>query len=155
VARTQPRREHYGCLHLRNQGFASLCPVIEQAAREGMRDVPMFPGYVFVKLDLERDSWRSVNGTRGIAGLVSFGLRPAPLPPELASLLDRISEGSGRWSAEDHFRRGDEVRIVGGAFDGTIGEFVEQKGAARVAILIEMLARPHEVVVHSHSLVRT
>jgi transcription antitermination factor NusG len=41
---------------------------------------PLFPGYIFVQLDLTRDRWRSVNGTFGIASLIMQGERPHAVP---------------------------------------------------------------------------
>jgi transcriptional antiterminator RfaH len=42
--------------------------------------LPLFPRYIFVGLDLEEKSWRSINGTRGISNLLmSSEIRPAIL----------------------------------------------------------------------------
>ena len=34
---------------------------------------PLFPGYLFVSLDLTRDRWRSINSTYGVLGLIMGG----------------------------------------------------------------------------------
>jgi len=80
VAAVQPGREDSAERHLARQGFATFAPrhlrTVRHARRAMTRKVPLFPGYLFVALDLARDRWRSVNGTFGVRGLVAAG--PAP-----------------------------------------------------------------------------
>ena len=154
VARSQPRRENYAIEHLRNQGYVAHCPTIERPSKKGTIRVPLFPGYLFIRLNLARDGWRSINGTRGIIGLVSFGLRPAAVPTPFSDMLDRMIRHDSSWENPDSFENGDQVRIVGGAFDGTVGEFVRESSSTRVAILIELLSTPQQVWVEGSRLVR-
>src|SRR5271163_3401837 len=70
VAQTLRHREQLARLHLGAQGFRSFLPRFHKTVRHArsLREViaPVFPGYVFVVLDLERDRWRSINGTFGV-----------------------------------------------------------------------------------------
>src|SRR5208283_4434114 len=71
VARTLPNREAGAASQLEAQGFRVFLPRIARTVRHArkMRRVraPAFPAYLFVALDLNRDRWRSVNGTFGLA----------------------------------------------------------------------------------------
>ncbi len=71
VAQTLHHREKLAQLHLQAQGFRSFFPRFRRTARHArkLREVvaPIFAGYVFIILDAERDRWRSINGTLGVA----------------------------------------------------------------------------------------
>ena len=55
---------------------------------------PIFPRYLFVVLDLDRDRWRSVNGTFGVARLVMMaGDRPQPAPHGVVEALVALADG--------------------------------------------------------------
>ena len=55
---------------------------IRRSATRSLREViaPVFPGYIFVVLNPERDRWRSINGSFGVARLISAHHRAMPVP---------------------------------------------------------------------------
>ena len=83
----QPHRERLAASHLINQGFGVHLPLREKTRRHARKietiRTPFFPGYLFARLDLSRDFWRSVNGTVGVVRLVTQGDRPTPVPIEI------------------------------------------------------------------------
>ncbi len=70
AVRTQPNQEARAEHQLQRQGFATFLPRIGKSVRHArkLRQVraPLFPGYLFVQLDLTRDRWRAVNSTYGV-----------------------------------------------------------------------------------------
>ena len=144
VAQTQPRKERLALWHLANQGFETFCPVGMRARRFGMRQLmalePFFPSYVFVRLDPERDGWRSINGTIGVSRLVCFGEKPATLPRGLVRRLQALSGESGELSFDEELCAGDNVRIVGGPLDAMCGTLISAKPGKRVTVLLELLS---------------
>src|SRR5258706_16252721 len=66
-------REFLASSQLRNQGFRTFLPRRLTTRRHARKfDTvmrPLFPGYLFVQLDLSRDRWRSINGTLGVVRL--------------------------------------------------------------------------------------
>src|SRR5215472_13718576 len=77
-------REFVAATQLRNQGFTTFLPCQLKTRRHARRfdsvRRPLFPGYLFVQLDLARDRWRSVNGTLGVAKLVGNSDLPSAAP---------------------------------------------------------------------------
>ena len=71
---TLPRAEGVAEAHLLRQGFEVFVPRVLVTRRHARKletvKVAFFPRYGFVRLDLDRHRWRSVNGTTGIASLV-------------------------------------------------------------------------------------
>src|ERR1700684_1024886 len=66
VAQTLRHREQLARLHLGAQAFRSFLPRFHKTVRHArsLREViaPVFPGYIFVVLNPERNRWRSING---------------------------------------------------------------------------------------------
>src|SRR5271166_1469580 len=85
VARVLPHREASAQFNLHRQGYRSFAPGLRRTIRHArtMRNViaPLFPGYIFVILDLSADRWRCVNSTIGVASLIMGVEQPTPVPP--------------------------------------------------------------------------
>lgn len=64
--------------NLKNQGIESffVSIPIEKIIRgkKAIREVPLFPNYVFVKLDIKNDNFNSVRSTRGVVNFIKCGL---------------------------------------------------------------------------------
>lgn len=155
VVQAQPRREELAVRHLRNQQFDVFCPLRRQTKRVGRHTknvlAPFFPAYLFVRLALERDRWRSINGTVGVLRLVSFGPGssgcPAAMPKGLVEQFQRMSAaGEGDLRFDDPLKPGDEVRIMGGPFEQLCGTFERARDHERVTVLLQILSS--EIKVH-------
>ena len=99
VAQTLHHREKVAELHLRAQGFRSFFPQFRRTVRHArkLREVvaPVFPGYIFVIFDAERDRWHSINGTVGVARLLTALKRPVPVPGDVVQALIGAIDVSG------------------------------------------------------------
>src|ERR1700704_636943 len=85
LAHTQPKCEWKAELHLGAQGFRTYLPRIRKTVRHARQlrtiQAPLFPRYLFMILDLERDRWSSVRSTVGISRLLTQqDGRPVPVP---------------------------------------------------------------------------
>jgi transcription elongation factor/antiterminator RfaH len=144
VATTQPRRERVAAANLANQSYRSFAPVqLETRRHERMfRTVlaPLFPGYIFVALDVERGRWRSVNGTLGVHRLITERERPLAVTAGIVETLIQSAgpQGALIYRAAD-LAAGDRVALVAGPFAGALGVLQRLDGAGRVQVLIEML----------------
>jgi transcription antitermination factor NusG len=145
AVQSQPHRELVAANHLRNQGFRVFLPLQPRtwrhARRVETRLVPFFSGYLFVVLDLDRDRWRSVNGTFGVQRLVTNGgeTRPAPMPPGIIEAIMSKTDERGCLQPGGHLRVGQEVQILDGPFGDRTGELIALDDAGRVRVLIELL----------------
>lgn len=84
VVHTQPRAEGQAVRHLEMQGYRVFCPRYRRTIRHARKTksvfAPLFPSYLFVHLNILRDQWRSINGTRGVVHLLMQGGAPQPIP---------------------------------------------------------------------------
>jgi transcription antitermination factor NusG len=102
-------------------------------------DLPLFPGYVFVRLAL-RDRLRVVQ-IPSVVRLVGFGGLPAALPDtDMEIMRSGLSQGL---RAEPHpfLTVGRRVRITGGPFAGLKGVLKRRKSNLRVVVSLDLIQR--------------
>jgi transcription antitermination factor NusG len=102
-------------------------------------ELPLFPGYVFVRLAL-RDRLRVVQ-IRSVVRLVGFGGAPTELPDtEMEIMRSGLSQGL---RAEPHpfLTIGRRVAITGGPFAGLEGVLKRKKNSLRVVVSLELIQR--------------
>lgn len=147
AVQTQPRKEDWAVANLRNQGFGTFFPRLRKSRKHARRIdtvlVPMFPGYLFVQLKLDGHRWRSVNGTRGVVRLLSFGDQPQPIPVEVVDgLMSSVDDKDVfTFSRYERFRVGDNVRLMVGPFAEQLGRIDRLDGRDRVRVLLELMGR--------------
>jgi transcriptional antiterminator RfaH len=147
VAFTQPRAEAQAAWHLANQGFEPFLPLCRTLRRHARQVTavarPLFPRYLFVAFDPERERFRAVGGTRGISHLVMAGDRPAPVPAGVVEALQAQADPFGivPLASLALFERGAAVRITDGALAGQIGRYETLTPDRRVVLLLDLLGR--------------
>jgi transcriptional antiterminator RfaH len=155
LAQTSPHAETKASLHLGRQGFSIYCPRYLKQRRHARRvdkiAAPLFPGYVFVAIDLATQRWLAIDSTIGVARLVRNGDRPAAVPQLVIEALKLREDASGlvQLDRRPRFVPGDKVRIVGGAFGDCYGLYEGMSARERVAILLDLLGRKVRVVLNS------
>jgi transcription elongation factor/antiterminator RfaH len=127
VAQTQPRKEAVAMQNLQNQGFMAYCPRVKRTRRHARRfetvSEPLFPGYVFVGIDVSEQPWRSVNGTFGVSRILTDGARPVALQDGLVEQLMSVT-GAHKDMAGHAPQVGQDVRLRTGPFADLLGLIV-------------------------------
>jgi transcription termination/antitermination protein NusG len=99
--------------------------------------MPLFPGYVFVRILLRHKLL--VEQVPGIARLVGFAGKPAPLPDEEIEQLRAGLSRSTRAEPCPFLTRGHRVRIKYGPFAGMAGILLRRKAKVRVVLSVELI----------------
>ena len=125
------------------------------------REKPLFPGYIFVKVDMTDESWYIIRNTQYVTGIVgSSGQRTKPTPiPQ--SQIDQMVENKRKESEKNNseevvltsanelnFKVGEIVDILAGSFQGNFGKVTDinvDKGT--VSVETEFFGRKTEVPV--------
>jgi transcription antitermination factor NusG len=102
-------------------------------------DLPLFPGYVFVRLAL-RDRLRVVQ-IPSVVRLVGFNGFPAALPDEELQILRAGFCQALRAEPHPFLTLGRRVRITGGPFAGLEGVLKRKKNNLRVIVSLELIQR--------------
>jgi transcriptional antiterminator RfaH len=155
---TKARQERVANEHLSRQHYEAYMPLVRLPKRRRGRwcEViePLFPGYLFVRLDIQRRNTSPIRSTRGVIGLVSFGNDPRPVPDVLVESLKAAQPDRQDAISQEHlFKSGDRVEIVSGPFSGLKAIFQASSGEDRVQLLLELLGRSNPIVLSRHQLV--
>ncbi len=143
---TKARRERAALENLQRQGYEAYLPRIRNRRRVGGRFTsvvePMFPRYLFLKLNDTTDDWGPVRSTVGVSRLVRFGSIPAQLPDAFIATL-RASEGDDGVHVRDApaLRAGQPIRIVEGPLSGLEAIYHAGSGSERVVVLLQVAER--------------
>jgi transcriptional antiterminator RfaH len=103
---------------------------------------PYFPGYLFVRVDLDVTGRSIIEWMPGGVGLVSFGDEPAFIPDSLIYSIKQRIESLETVPAENPvlLSKGDRILIHEGIFRGYEAIFDDQfSGADRVRVLLSLL----------------
>ena len=157
VVYSLPTKEVIAKQHLQEQGYDVYLPMFKKIRRHARRvdEVlqPLFPRYLFVGLDLEVDSWRAVNGTRGVAYLLLNDGHPLGIPTSIIENL-KIQENDHGFvpiSFIETFVKGEKLRIVDGTFKDQIAIFETMDDKQRVQLLLNFLGRDTKISIPAYA----
>ena len=91
--------------------------------------------------------WLSIRSTIGVARLICNGNVPAVVQNGIVDALKQREDPAG------FIQLGDEVRVLDGAFTGTLGLFDGMTDNERVTILLDLLGRKVRVSLHHEAVV--
>lgn len=106
-----------------------------------------FPGYLFVRLDLDRDRWRSVNGTLGVSRMIMGGEAPIPAPEGVVETIFDYVDSRGVARFDRDLVEGQSVRIKSGPLANALGELVRLDANGRVRVLLDIMGGRVETMV--------
>lgn len=139
----KPRQDARALENLERQGFECLSAVrrVERVhgGRKCVLDEPLFPRYVFIRLDQRNHNWSVIRSTRGVHQIVRFNEYPLPVRDEL---INGIRARSGATQLDKpYLKPGERVRITAGPFAQLEAVFMANEGADRVVLLLNILAQ--------------
>jgi transcriptional antiterminator RfaH len=142
VLATKPRQEKVCLDELGRGGFEALCPhrMEYRWRRRRQETVPLFPGYVFVKMRFP-DDYHQVRWLRGVINLVRFGEADPPAVQEevMQFIMDAMNE-DGVLETGPEVVVGDQVQFLSESMRGLVGTVLRVDSATqRVQILMELL----------------
>jgi transcription termination/antitermination protein NusG len=109
--------------------------------RKKMIRVPLFPGYLFVKTNLNPVEHLEILKTAGVVRLIGNTDGPKSVPDEAVQSLMIMVKTDDPVSTGQIYRKGDRVIVVSGPFAGVVGRFIRYGGKGRVVVNIEVLGQ--------------
>jgi transcriptional antiterminator NusG len=112
--------------------------VVIKKGKKSKQKEKVFPGYIFVQMTLDDQSWLVVRTTEGVTGFIGAGLKPTPISDkEVNAILKFVQQEQPKFRAK--FVSGEAVKITEGPFAdflGTVEGIDEEKGKLRVLVSI-------------------
>ena len=137
------RHEKQVARQLEERRVSCFLPVYRSVRRWKDRrkelDLVLFPGYVFVHLDL-KDRLRVLQ-VPSVVRFVSFRGHPAPLPDSEIEALSNGLAGGVRAEPHPYLKVGRRVRVKYGPLAGAQGILVRRKDKFRVVLSIDLIMR--------------
>ncbi|MDH7944942.1 transcription/translation regulatory transformer protein RfaH [Pseudohongiella sp. SYSU M77423] len=147
VLQCKPSQQQRAEANLRNQGFEIYSPFLtaERIVRRQrvVRRDAIFPGYIFIQLDLSQGNWGALRNTRGVGKIISFNGYPSRVSGEL---IDALRQRFGcKHKPITLFREGDKVLITEGCFKNIEAIVKAVTADDRISVLLNILHSPQIV----------
>lgn len=134
--------------HLTNQGGCVFLPTLTvEKISKGQRQhktEPLFPGYLFLQCSDNNPILGTLRSTRGVRGLLRFGMSIVKVDPllinDLQQKCDIVENSSG-------YETGQKIEFTDGPFKHYHGVFHEYDGDKRAIVLIDVLSQQNAIVV--------
>jgi transcriptional antiterminator RfaH len=137
VVQTEAQRERHVLDWLKKADHETYLPCI----KERSRIIPLFPTYLFVRLI--ENHWYAVRWTPHVTRLLMSGDKPAQLPEAaVEQIRKRETDGIVRLATfTPRLKKGQQVRIVRGSFEGRLALYDGQSSHERERVLLELLGQ--------------
>ena len=128
---------------LKNKVFDILVPTEKESrVRQGKKseiDRKVFPGYVFIEMVLDDNTWYLVKSTTGVIGFVGDAKPTIVKDSEVRDIKKALEESENKPIIRPRWEVGQSVRVTAGPFadfTGTIQEINAPKDKVKVLISI-------------------
>ena len=152
AAYTSANHEKRVVLQLTERSVEHFLPLYESVRRwkdRKMRiQLPLFPGYVFVRLAL-RDRLRVLQ-VPGVARLVGFDGMPCALPDAEVEAMQTCLARQVELKPHPYLQIGRRVRVAKGPLQGLQGILVRKKNSTRFVISLDLIMRSVAVEIEAN-----
>ncbi|NJL24744.1 MAG: transcription termination/antitermination factor NusG [Calothrix sp. SM1_5_4] len=115
--------------------------------KKATRSRKFFPGYIFVQMVMDDQTWHLVKNASKVTGFVGGKVKPPEVPEEEVMRVTRQMElGAEKVQPKVKFSLGESVTVIDGpfsGFNGAVEEINQEKG--KVKVLVSIFGRPTPV----------
>lgn len=145
VVYAQAQKEAVAQQNLIKQDFDAYLPRYKKQCRHARRVysvmAPLFPRYLFVRMDPAAQRWRSINGTIGVCYLLADGPNPIAIPEEIINAIQCREQDGTVQIAPPEFTKGQRLAVTEGPFAELEGVFECIEDDQRVVLLLDLMGR--------------
>jgi transcription termination/antitermination protein NusG len=126
-----------------------------RGAQQRVYERKLYPGYVFVEMALAEDgsipenAWFIIKETTGVGDFIGTEGKPSPMSDvDVMKMLNQADRPEESPTIQMEFKKGDQIKIKGGAFEGfegTVEDIDSEKGTVRVIVTIFGRATPLDI----------
>ena len=144
---THVNKESLSEINLIRQNFITYLPkykkIIKHARKISTVVRPLFPRYLFVKLDLVKQRWNLINSTYGVNVLITMEEKPVKILDKIINEIKSYdnSDVIANISPYSSMTMGEEVNILEGIFSGRKAIFDGLTDDNRIKVLFNLLGK--------------
>lgn len=143
VAQIKPNSYKSAIENLKRQGFETFLPQMEITQRQKnkfiVKNVYVFPGYIFVSFDPHLIAWTKINSTYGVSKILAFNNKPSEISSDLILELKARYENKINQTKKEKLQKGDSIRFFAGPFADLIAKVESVEENNRIWVLIEAM----------------
>ena len=145
AVQTRPRFEKKIASQLQEKGIEVFLPLIsakhQWSDRKQLVHTPLFPSYVFVRIDALLDTRVSVLRTNGVHGFVGLRGTGTAIPDDEIYAVQTLMERRVSFAPHPFLRVGQRVRVRGGSLDGIQGILTAVNGDESLVLSVDLIER--------------
>jgi transcription termination/antitermination protein NusG len=142
---TRSQHEKKVARQLTDKGVTNFLPIQSLTRRWSDRnkvvEMPLFPGYVFVRISLSAESRLPVLQASGVAGFVGVRGWGTPIPDKQIEDLQQLLSRKVPFECYPFLREGRRVRVRGGCLDGIEAILVQRISDRDLVLSVEPIQR--------------
>lgn len=134
------RHEKSVAIALEGKGHETFLPTYRRPWKGSKQfDLPLFPGYVFCRLELSRTL--PVVSTPGVFTIVGNGRYPQPISEEVVGTVRKmVQSGLSPWPWP-YVATGDQIFLTAGPLRGLSGVIVDARNEKWLVVSVDLLRR--------------
>ena len=144
IAQIKPNSYNTAIQNLERQGFETFLPKMQITQRQKnkflVKNVYVFPGYIFVCFDPHIITWTKINSTYGVSRVLAFNKKPSEISSDLILELKIRYEINCKSTQKEKLQKGDSIKFYAGPFVDLIAKIESVDGNSRIWVLLEAMA---------------
>jgi len=153
---TRSRHEKTVAAQLQEKGVTTFLPVVPHVHRWSDRykvlQLPLFPGYAFVRMVAFPEACHLVLRTPGVAHFVGVRGKGLPIPEKEIEDIRKILDHNHLCAPHPFLRAGQRVRIRGGCLDGVEGILLAQSSNRSLILSVQLIQRSLSIRIEGYDL---
>jgi transcriptional antiterminator RfaH len=153
VAQIKPNSYQTAIQNLERQGFETFLPKMEITQRQKNRflvkNVYVFPGYMFVCFDPHIIDWVKINSTYGVSKILAFNKKPSEISSDLILELKIRYEINSNSTQKEKLQKGDSIKFSTGPFADLIAKVESVDERHRIWVLLESMGGNQRLKLHN------
>ena len=154
AVQTRSRHEKLVARQLEGQGFSTFVPLTSQlrqwSDRRKLVDLPLFPGYAFLRLAYRPEQRLRVLKTEGIVAFVGIHGQGMPIPDRQIEQIKTLLDAKVPAESHPFLKVGQRVRIRSGSLNGIEGILVGQESDRMMVISVDLIQRSVCIRLHGY-----
>jgi transcriptional antiterminator RfaH len=143
IAKIKPNSYKSATQNLERQGFETFVPKMEITQRQKnkfiVKDVYVFPGYIFVCFDPLIIPWTKINSTYGVSKILAFNNKPSEISSDLILEIKTRYEIKRNQTKKENLQKGDSIKFFAGPFADLIAKVESVEENNRIWVLLEAM----------------
>jgi len=149
IAHIKRNSYHLACRNLVRQDFEIFVPKMKITVKKEkkfiIKDVFVFPGYIFIKINKQNSNWTKINNTYGVLKLLVFNNKPSQIYNDVILALKNKYEENAYQIVNENLKKGDNIKFNSGPFVDLIARIEALDDKNRIWVLLEAVGQYRKV----------